>query len=47
MKKVNVLLAIIMACIIFCGVNTGVKPCGQEGKDIMGVLSYSQNTNEY
>ena len=47
MKKVKELLTIMTVCIILCGVNAGIETCGQDGKDIMGVLSYSQNPNEY
>ena len=46
MKKICKLLAVMMVCIILCGVNTGIETCGQEGKDIMEVLSYSQGIKE-
>lgn len=47
MKKVKELLAVIMVCMILCGVNTGIETCGQDGKDYMGVLSCLQDTREY
>lgn len=46
MKNIKKVLAMMMACIILCGVNAGIETCGQDGKDIMGVLSYSQDANE-
>ncbi len=47
MKKAKELLAIMMVCIILCGVNSGIETCGQDGKDIMGVLNYSKTVTEY
>lgn len=47
MKKAKELLVIMMVCIILCGVNAGIETCGHDGKDYMGVLSYSKNVNEY
>lgn len=41
MKKVKELLAVIMVCIVLCGVNTGIETCGQDGlvrQCLMGFL---------
>ena len=47
MKKVKELLAVLMVCIVLCGLNAGIETCGQDGKDTMGVLSYMQDSNKF
>lgn len=47
MKNVKGLLAMMMVCIILCGVNAGIETCEHGSKDYISVLGYSQDVGEY
>lgn len=47
MKKMKKLLILMIVCMILCSINVGIEPCMQDEKDTMGVLSFSQEVNNY
>lgn len=47
MKKAKGVVALLLLCTILCGTTRGSELYSQPGKDVIGVLSFLQDSDNY